>query len=134
VIWHAANRRLMFLSLSARGEDEIEDGGCFLGILVEHLVEVAETIEKDSVGGLPLDLEVLLEHRRELRGHWCCASVYWLSNRQQRSILRIELDDDGIAQRGVWNAVAQHHPPRHPPALPPPGVRDVHCFVPGVTR
>ena len=30
--------------------------------------------------------------------------------------------------------VEQHHPPRLPPALSPPGVRDVHRFVAAVAR
>ncbi len=32
------------------------------------------------------------------------------------------------------NAIAQHHPPRRPPALPPPGKGDVDGFVAAVTR
>ena len=34
----------------------------------------------------------------------------------------------------MWNAIAQHHPPRLPPALPPPGVRHVDRFVAGIAR
>jgi acyl carrier protein len=34
----------------------------------------------------------------------------------------------------VRYAVAQHHPPRPPPALPPPGVGHVHRFVPLIPR
>jgi acyl carrier protein len=47
--------------------------------------------------------------------------------------VRVELDYHGITQRGVRHAIAQHHPPRHPPALPLPGIRDVDRFVRGVT-
>ena len=66
VIRHAAHRRLVLLPLAARGEDEIENRRGFLGILEKHLVKVAEAVEEDGVGDLPLDVEVLLEHRREL--------------------------------------------------------------------
>ena len=62
------------------------------------------------------------------------ASSYRLSNRQKRSISGVELDDDRVAQRGMRQAIAKHHPPRTPPTLPPPGVRDVHRFVARVSR
>jgi acyl carrier protein len=62
------------------------------------------------------------------------ASVYRLSNRQQRSILRVELDDHRVAKGGVRHPIAQHHQPRHPPTLSPPGIRDVQGLIGGVTR
>jgi hypothetical protein len=65
VIRHAAHRRLVFLPLVARGQHEVEQRRRFLRILEEHLVKIAETIEEDRVRHLPLDLEVLLEHRSE---------------------------------------------------------------------
>src|SRR5204862_7837401 len=62
--------RLVLPSLVPRGEDQIEQRRCAIGILEEHLAEVAEAVEEDGVGNLPLDLEILLEHRRELgAGH-----------------------------------------------------------------
>src|SRR5258708_694782 len=68
VVGNAAHRRLMLLPLAPRRQNEIEEGRRFLGVVEEHLVEVAEAVEEDGVGDLPLDLEVLLEHRRELAG------------------------------------------------------------------
>ena len=68
VVRHAAHRRLVLLPLVPRGEDEVEQRRGLLGVLEEHLVEVAEPIEEDRVGDLSLDLEILLEHRREFGG------------------------------------------------------------------
>jgi len=58
----------------------------------------------------------------------------WLSNREQRAVAGIELNDDSVAQRGVRNAIAQHDPPRLPPTLFPPGIRHVHSFEAVVSR
>ena len=70
VIRHAAHRRFVILTFVARGQDEVEQRRGFFRVLEEHLVEVAEAVEEDGVGDLPLDLEILLEHRRELgTGH-----------------------------------------------------------------
>jgi hypothetical protein len=43
----------------AAGEDDIEDAGGDLGVLLEGLVEVAEAEEEDGVGEAALDLQVL---------------------------------------------------------------------------
>ncbi len=72
VVRDPAHRGLPFASLAAGREHEAQDRGRRLGVFEEHLVEVAETIEEDRVRHLPLDLEVLLEHRGEFDGwrHW----------------------------------------------------------------
>ena len=46
------------------GERDLQLAGAELGVLVEGLVEVAETEEDDGVGVAPLDLEVLASDRR----------------------------------------------------------------------
>ena len=66
MVRHAAHRRLVLAAFVPRGEHEVEQRRGALGVLEEHLVEVAEPVEEDRVGDLPLDLEVLLEHGGEL--------------------------------------------------------------------
>ena len=47
------------------GERDLEQPGPALGVLEEHLVEVAEPEEQEVIGIAPLQLLVLLHHRRQ---------------------------------------------------------------------
>src|SRR6266446_3583152 len=49
------------------GERDLEQPGPALGVLEEHLVEVAEPKEQEVIGIAPLQLLVLLHHRRQRR-------------------------------------------------------------------
>ena len=57
---HAGERH----AVAAGGERDLQDSGRQLGVLVEHLVEVAHPIEQDGVRMLRLHLAPVLEHRR----------------------------------------------------------------------
>ncbi len=50
--------------LSAGGQDQIQDLGSGLGILVEHLVKIPQTEKKDTILMGGLDLSVLAKHGR----------------------------------------------------------------------
>ena len=67
LVRHAAHRRFVLGAALARGERDLEDGRRLRRVLVEHLEEVAHAIEQDRVGVLRLHLEVVAQHRRELR-------------------------------------------------------------------
>ena len=58
VVGDAAHRDFL-----ARGQGDLEHGGGRLGVLVEHLVEVAQPEEQQRSGVLLLDAEILLHHR-----------------------------------------------------------------------
>ena len=51
-------------TIAARGERDLENACRELGVLVEHLVEVADPIEEDGRGMLRLHLPPVLEHGR----------------------------------------------------------------------
>ena len=65
VIGHTAHRGLLFLGLVPvpGGQGQIQFPGGKLGILVKHLIKVAQTEEQDTVLVLFLDLEILPSHR-----------------------------------------------------------------------
>ncbi len=50
----------------ARGEGDFQVAGRLDGVLVEHLVEIAQAEKDQLVGVAPLDLVVLLHHRGEV--------------------------------------------------------------------
>src|SRR3990167_7705260 len=56
---HAAHRHAL-----APGQDQAEDGGGFLRVAAEHLIEVAEPEKEDALGVAGLDFLVLPHHRR----------------------------------------------------------------------
>ncbi len=60
MVRHAAQRHAI---LGARGQLYIEHARADLGVLEQHLVEVAEAKEQDRVGHLLLDAEVLCNQR-----------------------------------------------------------------------
>ena len=60
MVRHAAQRHAV---LGARGELDIEHARADLGVLEQHLVEVAEAKEQDRVGHLLLDAQVLCDQR-----------------------------------------------------------------------
>ncbi len=60
MVRHAAQRHAI---LGARGKLDIEHARADLGVLEQHLVEVAEAKEQDRVGHLLLDAEVLCNQR-----------------------------------------------------------------------
>ena len=71
---HAAHGGALFLPAVAPGEHQLELTGGDLRILVKHLVEVAEAIEKKGVLVIRLDCEILLHHGGKLR-HLCNLSL-----------------------------------------------------------
>ena len=60
---HAGQRH----AVAARGQRDLEDPGRELGVLVEHLVEVADPVKQDGLWMLRLHLAPVLEHRRGRR-------------------------------------------------------------------
>jgi len=67
VVRHPGQRQLLPAPHLARGEGDIEDARGDLGVLLEHLVEVAETEEEEDIGVLALDRQILLPYRRRHR-------------------------------------------------------------------
>ena len=63
VVRHAAHRRLIARSTTARREGQRQRLRGGAGVVIEHLVEIAQPVHEDAVGMLGLDLLVLPEHR-----------------------------------------------------------------------
>jgi hypothetical protein len=61
---HAGQRHLRRAAVVPRGQREVQRARRHLGVLVEHLVEVAHPEEQDRVGMPRLDLPVLRHQRR----------------------------------------------------------------------
>ena len=70
MVGDAAHRRLILRRLAAVAgrQRQIKLARGELGILVEHLIEVAQAEKEDRILILLLDLQILLHHRRDL-GH-----------------------------------------------------------------
>src|SRR5215208_571880 len=66
MIRHAAQRHRTFVALVARGQSNVENLRCDMGVLKKHLIEIAEAEKQNGVLVPLLDLEVLLQHRRNL--------------------------------------------------------------------
>ena len=64
---HAAHRDVGALVLAALGERDAEGARGDLGVVEEHLVEIAHPVEEQAIGIGGLDLEVLRHHRRRRR-------------------------------------------------------------------
>ena len=60
---HTTHRHLNVVPAVARCQREAEQLAGFFGVLVEHFVEIAETVKEDHVFVLILDLLVLNKHR-----------------------------------------------------------------------
>ena len=73
VVGHAAHGGLLFLGLApvAGGQRQLQLFGTHHGVLVEHLIEVAETEKQQTVRVLGLDSVVLGFHRGGFRRQWC---------------------------------------------------------------
>ena len=99
----AAHRRLLLggLAAVARGENEIQLARGELCVLVEHLVEVAETEKEDGILILLLDLKILAHHRREVCHVRCSLSKK--SDRKGRSGRHV---GEAVAQRFVQPGVS----------------------------
>ena len=69
VIGNAAHGRALFETAVPPREREVEELGDAHGVIEEHLVKVAETIENDAVFVLLFDFEIVLHHGRE--SHRC---------------------------------------------------------------
>jgi hypothetical protein len=67
VVRHPGQWQLLPPPHLARGEGDVEDARGDLGVVLEHLVEVAETEEEEDIGVLALDRQVLLPDRRRHR-------------------------------------------------------------------
>ncbi len=65
---HAAHRDVAAQMLAALGEHDAERARGGLGVVEEHLVEVAHPVEQQAVRIGGLDLDVLLHHRRHAPG------------------------------------------------------------------
>ena len=77
---HAAHGHLVFgrfvLGVVAAGECEIQLPGCNARVLVEHLIEIAQTEKENAVGVPLLDSAVLLHHGRKL-SHESTSGFVW---------------------------------------------------------
>jgi hypothetical protein len=54
---------------AARGERDVEQPRCALGVVVEQLVEIPHAVEQQHVRMLRLEAQVLLHHGRVIRRH-----------------------------------------------------------------
>ena len=72
---HAGQRHFRRAAVVPRRQREAEFPRRDLGVVVEHLVEVAHPEHEDGVGVLRLDLLVLLHQRRRLAAHGRSAST-----------------------------------------------------------
>ena len=64
---HAAHRNVAALVPAALGEHDAECARGGLGVVEEHLVEIAHPVEQQAVRIIGLDLDVLLEHGTRAR-------------------------------------------------------------------
>ena len=64
MIRNAAHRRTFLLTTTFARKSKFKFSGSNLGILKEHLIEITQTIEQDTVFILLLGLHILLHHRR----------------------------------------------------------------------
>lgn len=63
VIGYAAHGRTLLLTAVPSGEGQFQFLGRQNGIVIEHLIEVAQTVKEDMILMLLLDAEILLHHR-----------------------------------------------------------------------
>jgi len=61
---HARHADRLAARLAAGGQRDVEQAGGLLGVLEEELVKVAHAVEKQGVGMLLLQPQILLHHRR----------------------------------------------------------------------
>ena len=96
MIGNAAHRRLILRRLAAVAgrQRQIELARGELGILVEHLVEVAQAEKEDRILILFLDLQILLHHRRDL-GHDSSSLSFSLKSK----IYTVKSEPAGISPR-----------------------------------
>ncbi len=71
VVRHPAHRRFALGAALPRGERHLQQRRGALGVLEEQLVEVAHPVEQQGVRMLRLELQIVAQHRRQLRclGH-----------------------------------------------------------------
>ena len=72
---HAAHRDVAALMLAALGEHDAERARGGLGVVEEHLVEIAHPVEQQAVRIGGLDLDVLLHHRTGASVAVACAAA-----------------------------------------------------------
>ena len=65
---HAAHRHVLAEILAALGQHDAERARGDLGVLEEHLVEIAHPVEQQAIRIGGLDLDVLRHHRRDAAG------------------------------------------------------------------
>ena len=63
MIGHSAHGGPLLLATVPAGESQFQFLGNQEGIIIKHLVKVAQTVKKDMILMLFLDAEVLLHHR-----------------------------------------------------------------------
>ena len=83
---HAAHRDVAAQMLAALGEHDAERAAGGLGVVEEHLVEIAHPVEQQAIGIGGLDLDILLHHRRDagrriglgagVGGHWRALDIH----------------------------------------------------------
>ena len=71
MVREAAHRDGVVGPFAPRGQRQFQETAGFLGIFVEHLVEVAHAVQQDRVGMLLLQRLVLPQHRCQRRAHKC---------------------------------------------------------------
>ena len=66
--WHAGHRDRCPVGCPAARERQAQQARAALGVVIEHLVEVAHAVEQQQRPRLGLEAKVLLHHRR-VRSH-----------------------------------------------------------------
>src|SRR5690554_6987576 len=67
MIGHTRHGDRLAAGLPPGGQGNVEKLRCFLGIVIEQLVEVTHAVKQKLIGMLHLDFQVLLHHRGMLR-------------------------------------------------------------------
>ena len=96
MVGDAAHRRLILRRLAAVAgrQREVQLARGELGVLVEHLIEVAQAEKEDRILILFLDLQILLHHRRDL-GHDSSSLSFSLKS----EIYTVKSEPAGISPR-----------------------------------
>ena len=64
---HAAHGRPLFLAALLAGQGQVQFTGGRNGVVVEHLVKIADAVKEDLILVLLFDLQVLFHHGRQVR-------------------------------------------------------------------
>ena len=103
---NAAHRRALVLRLAAVAgrQREVELFGRDQGVLVEHLIEVAQAKEEQTVRVLLMDFQILLPHRgqfsHENTSYCGCRDRHCLSPQRDRNVVRWRTESAPLPKRG----------------------------------